>query len=72
MFMCICIRFPGGTVVTNLPASAGDAGDTGLNPGSARSPGVGNALSTISPWKIPWTEEPVGLQSMGLQRVKHD
>ena len=23
-------------------------------------------------WKVPWTEEPDGLQSMGLQRVKHD
>ena len=23
-------------------------------------------------WRIPWTEEPGGLQSMGLQRVRHD
>ena len=23
-------------------------------------------------WKIPWTEEPGGLQSMGLHRVRHD
>ena len=23
-------------------------------------------------WKMPWTEEPGGLQSMGLQRVRHD
>ena len=23
-------------------------------------------------WEIPWTEEPVRLQSMGLQRVRHD
>ena len=27
--------------------------------------------STIA-WKIPWTEEPGRLQSMGLQRVRHD
>ena len=27
--------------------------------------------STLA-WKIPWTEEPDGLQSMGLQRVGHD
>ena len=27
--------------------------------------------STVS-WKIPWTEEPGRLQSMGLQRVGHD
>ena len=28
--------------------------------------------SSILAWKIPWTEEPGGLQSTGLQRVKHD
>ena len=28
--------------------------------------------SCILTWKIPWTEEPGGLQSMGLQRVGHD
>ena len=28
--------------------------------------------SSILAWKIPWTEEPCGLQSMGLQRVGHD
>ena len=27
--------------------------------------------STLA-WRIPWTEEPGGLQSMGSQRVKHD
>ena len=27
--------------------------------------------STLA-WKIPWTEKPGGLQSMGLQRVGHD
>ena len=27
--------------------------------------------SSIHAWKIPWTEEPGGLQSMGLQRVGH-
>ena len=30
------------------------------------------AHSSILGWKIPWTEEPGGLQSMGLQRVKQD
>ena len=29
-------------------------------------------LSSILSWRIPWTEEPGGLQSMGLQRVRHD
>ena len=28
--------------------------------------------STILAWKIPWTEEPRGLQSTGLQRIGHD
>jgi len=28
--------------------------------------------SSILAWKIPWTEEPEGLLSMGLQRVRHD
>ena len=28
--------------------------------------------SSISSWKIPWTEDPGRLQSMGSQRVKHD
>ena len=29
-------------------------------------------LSSIPSWRIPWTEEPGGLQSIGLQRVGHD
>ena len=33
---------PGGSVEKNLPANAGDAGDTGLVSGSGRSPGGGN------------------------------
>ena len=28
--------------------------------------------SSVLAWRIPWTEEPGGLQSMGLQRVGHD
>ena len=56
---------PGGSVVNNLPANAGDLVDTDLIPGSGRSPGAGNGhplqyLARI----IPWTEEPGGLQSM--------
>ena len=34
--------FPGGAVVKNLPANAGDTGDAGSIPGSARSPREGN------------------------------
>ena len=32
---------------------------------------IATHTSTLA-WKIPWTEEPGGLQSMGLQRVEHD
>ena len=28
--------------------------------------------SSILAWRVPWTEEPHGLQSMGSQRVRHD
>ena len=43
-------------VVKNLPANAGD---TGLIPGSRRSPGGGNGNPfQCSCWEIPWTEEP--------------
>ena len=28
--------------------------------------------ATILAWRIPWTEEPGGLQSIGSQRVRHD
>ena len=28
--------------------------------------------SSILAWKVPWTEEPGGLQTMGLQRVRHE
>ena len=41
--------------------------------GSERSPKEGIAThSSIFAWEITWTEEPGGLQSMGLQRVRHD
>ena len=36
------LDFPGGSVVKDLPASAGDTGDMGLIPGSGGSPGGGN------------------------------
>ena len=41
--------------------------------GRKESPEKGMAIhSSIAAWKIPWTEEPGGLQSMGSQRVGHD
>ena len=53
--------------------SACNAGHPGLIPESERSPGEGNGYhSSLLAWGIPWTEEPGGLQSMGLQRVRRD
>ena len=48
---------------------AGDAGDMGLIPGS-ESLEMATHCSILT-WKIPWTEEPGGLRSKGLQRVRH-
>ena len=57
--------FPGSSVVKNPPANAGDMVSI---PELGRSPGEGNGNpSSILAWEIPWTEEPGGLQSMGLQ-----
>ena len=60
-------------VVKNTTANAGDVRDRGSIPGLGRSPGggYGNPLQ-YSFWKIPRTEEPGGIQSIGLQRIGHD
>ena len=43
-----------------------NAGDLGLIPGLRRSPEEGMTThSSILAWRIPWTEQPGGLQSMG-------
>ena len=56
--------FPGGSVVKNPPANAGDTGSI---------PGSGMAThSSILVWEIPWTKKPGELQSMGSQRVGYD
>ena len=59
--------------IKNLPANAGNIRD------SVRSVVWEDRLeeamathSSILAWRIPWTEEPGGLQSMGSQRVRHD
>ena len=60
--------FPGGSVVKNPPAKAGDARDLGSISGLGRSLERGMAThSSILAYRIPWTEEPGGLQSMGSQ-----
>ena len=67
------ISFPGGAVVKNLLADAGDTRDEGSIPMSRKSARRRNGNpSSILAWKIPWIEEPGGPQSMGSQRVGHD
>ena len=60
--------------VKNLPANAGDAGDTASIPGLGRSPGEEEMAthSCILAWRIPCMEKLGGLQSMGLQRAGRD
>ena len=65
--------FPSVTVVKNCPVNAGNPRDMGLIPGSGRSPGEGNGNPLqYSCLRIPWMEEPGGLQSMESQRVARD
>ena len=58
--------FPGGSVVKNPPAIAEDAKDVSLIPGwvDPLAQEMATHFSMLS-WKIPWTEEPDGLKSMG-------
>ena len=65
--------FPGGSVVKNLPANAGDTRDAGLIPGQEDP--LEKEMTTYSSslaWEIPWTEQPGGLQSMASQRVRYN
>ena len=58
------------SVVRNPLAHTGDMGST-LDREDPLEEGMATH-SRILAWKIPWTEEPGGLQSMGSQRVRHD
>ena len=65
-----CMGFPGRSVVNNLSA---------IQETQVQSLGWEDPLeegmathSSIHAWRIPWTEEPVGLQSIGSHRVGHD
>ena len=86
MYICICIHthikiyiytgFPNGSAVKNLPPNTGDTGDQetwvwSLDQEDPLEEEMATHSSTLA-WKIPWTEEPDWLQSMGLQRVGHN
>ena len=57
--------FTGDSAVKNPHASAGDVGSRSLEKEMA------TQCSTLA-WRIPWTEEPGRLQSMGSQRARYD
>ena len=68
--------FLGGSVVKNLPAvqETQEKQKTQVQSLGWEDPlekEMATHSSTLA-WKIPWTEEPGRLQSMGLQRVRHD
>ena len=75
LLIYICIYkltqcFPGGSVGKNPPAVQ----ETLVRSLSWEDPlekEMAIHSNTIA-WKIPWTEEPSGLQSLGWQRVRHD
>ena len=56
-------------MVKNTPSNAGDGRSLGQKDPLKESMAM---HSSILAWKIPWTEELGGVQSMGLQRVGND
>ena len=63
----LMLGFPGGSPVKNPPVSAGDGGLIPESEGPLEKEKA--TLSSILVWKIPWTEGPGGLQSMGWQEL---
>jgi len=60
-------------VVNNLPANAGGIETQVPSLGQEDPLEEGMAThSSILAWRIPWTEEPGGMQSVGSQRFRHD
>ena len=57
--------FPGGSVVKNLPANLGGSGLMGQEDPLEKEMAT---HSSILNWRIPWTLEPGGLQSMGVTK----
>ena len=58
-------------MVKNLPANAGSVRDARLIPEDPLEEGMATHSSVLA-WRIPWTEEPGRLRSMGSQRVRYD
>ena len=66
--------FPDGSAGKEPTCNAGNTGDVGSIPGVGKMPRIRKLAthSSILAWKIPWTEKPGRLQSMGLQRIGPD
>ena len=58
-------------MVKNLPASVGDIRFSSLDQEDPLEEGMATHSSVLA-WRLPWTEESSGLQSMGSLRVGHD
>jgi len=72
-FLIFVNRLDASIIISVVKKPPANAGDMGLIPGWGRSPGEGNGTHpSILAWRIPWTEETGGLQSMGLQRAGHN
>ena len=73
-YLYLCSGFPGGSMVKNPPANAGDTGDTGSIPGLGRSPGGGNG----NPLQYSCLENPMDRRAWWAtfhgdhKRVGHD
>ena len=73
MFPHDLLGLPRGSVVKNLPAVQEPQEMWVRSLGQEDPLEEGMAThSSILAWRIPWTEEPGGLQSIGSQRVGHD
>ena len=70
MLSRFAMGFPDVAVVKNPPTNAGDRVQA-LGQEDALEQEVAT-YSSILAWRMPWAEEPDGLQSLGLHRVEHD
>ena len=69
---CLALFYKGFTGGSGGKESTGNARDWDSSPGQEDPLEKGMATHSSLAWKIPWTEEPGGLQSMGSQRVRLD
>ena len=63
--------FPGSSVIKNLPAKTQETWVQSLGQEDPLEKGMATHYNILA-WRIPWVEEPGGLQSTALQRVRHD